>query len=467
MSRLTVLALPPCLLLAGCSSTPARSTPQPPWQAEAYFNHDHQPGGSTTVTDTTANGLGRTARNLVPQRWPRILDGKRVFQRVWSEAAGASAAEGLGPLYNASSCWECHFKDGRGGKPSERDPDVRVLARLADPASGFRWRDRDPLLGSQLSEKAVAGLLPEGALAVTYRDEPIELWDGTDHQLRRPEYRVRLPEGSGREGAVAVSARVPGALVGMGLLEAIAPSDILAAADPDDRDGDGISGRANQVPDVRNGALGLGRFGWKAGQPSVEQQIATAFLEDMGLTSWLRPDSACTPTQRHCQDRDRVEEVSARDLASVVTYTRLLGVPARRPMPGEISARARNLFVTIGCASCHTPRQVTGLEAAFPELTRQVIFPYTDLLVHDMGPDLADQVSEFEASGREWRTAPLWGLGLLRVIHGRLRLLHDGRARSVDEAILWHGGEARRARAAYAALASTDRDALVQFVESL
>jgi CxxC motif-containing protein (DUF1111 family) len=260
---------------------------------------------------------------------------------------------------------------------------------------------------------------------------------------------------------------MPGALTGLGLLEAIPAEEIVAGEDPDDRDGDGVSGRANWVPDVRSGARALGRFGWKAAQPSVEQQIATAFREDMGLTSWLRPETSCTPAQGDCSGRDRGEEVPAHELAVLTTYVRLLGVPAPRAMPGSLRDRGRQLFTRTGCAACHTPRHHTAARAAFPELATQVIFPYTDLLVHDMGDGLADGLAESEARGSEWRTPPLWGLGLLPIIHGRLRLLHDGRARSVEEAILWHGGEAAKAQRSYAALSPADRQTLVSFVESL
>lgn len=457
------------LLLAAWLIASACARDSLPWHGAAYFSGDALPGGATTVADASATGLGRAAHNLEAARWSQILDGKRIFQRRWSGDAGARARGGLGPHYNAVSCEECHFKDGRGGRSSvvDQDPDVRLLARLAVARGGSRSMFPDPVYGSQLSERAVAGVRAEGALAVRYERQAGVLSDGTRYELRRPIYRLRDLSWGAPDGTLAVSPRMPGALTGLGLLEAIPAKDILAGADPDDLDGDGISGRASWVPDIVRGGPSLGRFGWKAAQPSVQQQIATALREDMGLTSWLLPQSACTPSQLDCTARDHTDEVPAAELERLTTYVQLLAVPARRPLTDAARARGRAVFTAAGCAACHTPRQRTAARAAFPELAGQVIFPYTDLLLHDMGSGLADDLAEHEARGPEWRTPPLWGLGLLPIIHGRLRLLHDGRARSVEEAVLWHDGEAHRARQAYADLPRADRLALVRFVESL
>jgi CxxC motif-containing protein (DUF1111 family) len=447
----------PCLLAliaaAACAAQPDAPQERTPRSDPVDFEGDSRPGGAITVADATATALGRTARNLRPAMWPRIMKGKRIFQRVWSSAPGP--ASGLGPLYNAASCAECHFRDGRGGPASPSEPDVRLLVRLADP-----------VYGGQLGERA-AGVPPEGTLSLTYRRQLGAMADGTLYALRRPVYAVTEPGWGAPIRSHGLSPRMPGALAGSGLLEAIPARDILSAVDPDDRDGDGISGRASWVSDARNGGRALGRFGWKAAQPSVEQQIATALREDMGLTSWLRPESSCTPAQPACAALDGAEEVPAHELDALTTYVSLLAVPAVRPLPEALREHGRQLFVRTGCAACHTPRHRTAVRASFPELEDQVIFPYTDLLLHDLGEGLADGLAESQASGSEWRTPPLWGLGLLPAIHGRVRLLHDGRARSVEEAILWHDGEARAARHRYAALPLVDRHALVSFVESL
>lgn len=454
------IALLVSVLVAGCGEAPARPRPLP-WSEPAYFLDEPRTGGATTVDDTSPRGLGRVVGNLAPERWRDVLAGKGVFQRVWRAAPAPGPGAGLGPLYNAASCSDCHFLDGRGGPPSEVTPDVRLLARLAVGGAG------DPIYGGQLSELAEDGLPSEGRLAVDYAPRPVLLPDGTAIATRRPVYRWDGAPWGAASPEVALSPRMPAALAGMGLLEAIAAEDVVAAEDPDDRDGDGISGRASWVPDAVTGRRVLGRFGWKASQPTVEQQIAAAFRDDMGLTSWVRPETACTPHQRACRDRDGAEEVSRRDLALVTGYVRLLAVPRRREPAAPEVRRGRALFLDIGCAGCHTPRHTTGEHPQLPELSRQTIYPYTDLLLHDLGDELADGVREHEAAGREWRTPPLWGLGLLRSIHGRLRLLHDGRARSVEEAVLWHGGEARAARQRYEALAEGERASVVRFVESL
>ena len=458
------------LVGAGCGSHEVPSARA--WSEAGYFAGEAQTAGAATSNDVSRTALGRVLSNLAPERWMDVLDGKRVFERTWraggdagTASQGRDRATGLGPLYNADSCIGCHFLDGRGGSLSEVVPDVRLLARLAVGEAG------DPTYGRQLSELATNGLASEGQLVVAYVPRVITLGDGTQLETRRPMYRWAQPAWGPPDPHVQLSPRMPSALVGLGLLEAIDTADLIAAQDPEDRDHDGISGRANVVEDAATGRLVIGRFGWKAGQPNIEQQIATALRDDMGLTSWLRPESACTARQRACRAQDVAgdvaPEVSRRDLERLATYVRLLAAPRRRTPEAPEVRRGRAAFIEAGCASCHTPRQRTGRDVRFPELARQTIFPYSDLLLHDMGDELADGVREGEAAGPEWRTPPLWGLGLLPAIHGRIRLLHDGRARSVEEAVLWHGGEARAARDHYARLPAVTRGELVRVVESL
>jgi CxxC motif-containing protein (DUF1111 family) len=251
----------------------------------------------------------------------------------------------------------------------------------------------------------------------------------------------------------------------MGLLEAIPADAILAAADPDDRDGDGISGRANQVWDVAAQRQALGRFGWKANMPNLRQQVAGAYRDDMGITSPLLPIEAADGQP---QDPGRhAPEISDRVLDVNTHYLRTLAVPGRRGADSGEVRRGAFLFQQANCASCHTPVQRTDAFPEAPEVGRETIHPYTDLLLHDMGPGLADGRPDFAASGQEWRTPPLWGLGLRARVQGYLALLHDGRARSVSEAILWHGGEAENAKEAYRRLPKQDRTALEAFLNSL
>jgi CxxC motif-containing protein (DUF1111 family) len=240
-------------------------------------------------------------------------------------------------------------------------------------------------------------------------------------------------------------------------------------AGPDDTDGDGISGRVNHVWDVEHREVRVGRFGWKANQPSLRQQNAGAFRGDIGITSDLFPEEDCPPAQAECRAAPSggAPELDAWKLEQVTFYTRMLAVPARRDVDHPEVLRGRRLFRELRCASCHVPRHETGTMPDAPELSGQTVFPYTDLLLHDMGPELADDRPDFEATGREWRTPPLWGLGLVRTVNRHTRFLHDGRARSLEEAILWHGGEAEHSRERFRDLSAPERAALLRFLESL
>jgi CxxC motif-containing protein (DUF1111 family) len=391
-----------------------------------------------------------------------------------SAPSSTRASDGLGPLYNARGCQSCHLKDGRGRAVRDTAADT-FLMRLSVPGAAG-GDDPEPTYGGQLQDVAVPGLRAEGRVRVTWTEVPVALSDGTVVSLRRPAYRIDdLGYGPMRPD-VRMSPRVASQMIGLGLLEAIHPADILAHADPDDMDGDGISGRPNRMRDQRTGELSLGRFGWKAGQPSVDLQSAHAFSGDMGLSTPLLPAPAgdCTEHQSTCRampdgtNPDKGEpEVTQDALDLVVFYARTLAVPARRK-PGDLQVLAgKQLFHAVGCAGCHVPKYVTRRDAAVGALAFQLIWPYTDLLLHDMGEALADGRPEAEADGREWRTPALWGLGLTDDVSGHTELLHDGRARTVLEAILWHDGEARSARDRVVDLGADDRAALLAFLNSL
>jgi CxxC motif-containing protein (DUF1111 family) len=254
----------------------------------------------------------------------------------------------------------------------------------------------------------------------------------------------------------------------VGLLEAVSDAEILSREDPKDADGDGISGRANRVLDLITGREAIGRFGWKAGQPTLRQQNAAAFLGDLGITTSLFPQQNCPPEQAACRSAVSGGEPEAEDkiLDRVTTYTQLLAVPERRDFDAPSVKAGEELFHKARCQACHVPSLVTG-DHTLPELAHQRIFPYTDLLLHDLGPALADHRHEAKAGGREWKTPPLWGLGLVRLVNKHQNLLHDGRARGVAEAILWHGGEAEASKEAFRKMNHQERAALVDFVNSL
>jgi CxxC motif-containing protein (DUF1111 family) len=255
----------------------------------------------------------------------------------------------------------------------------------------------------------------------------------------------------------------------MGLLEAIPGEQLMALADPDDGDGDGISGRANLVWDLRDGKLDLGRFGWKANQPSVEQQVAAAFLGDIGITSSLFPNENCPPAQADCGHafNGGKPEIPDSRLEKVTIYTQTLAVPAMRNTEDKEVKQGARLFVQSQCSVCHTPQHETGDNHPLEPLRGQIIYPYTDLLLHDMGEGLADNRPDGLASGTEWRTPPLWGIGLVETVNGHTMFLHDGRARNLEEAILWHDGEAKESRKNFMGLTLEERNALIKFLGSL
>ncbi len=327
----------------------------------------------------------------------------------------------------------------------------------------------DPVYGDQLQPQAILGVPPEGRATIRYFEEPITHADGSSETLRRPEYGiVDLAYGS-LSDSIQVSPRVAPFLIGLGLLAAVDDASLLALADPADLDNDGISGRPNRVWDVQEQKTVIGRFGWKANQPTLAQQNAGAFLGDIGITSELFQEQNCTPIQAACQAAPNggTPEIDAGKLAFITFYTHTLAVPARRNVDAPVVQKGEALFAGSGCSHCHLPELTTGELAGFPELSRQLIHPYTDLLLHDMGVGLADGRPDFEADGQEWRTPPLWGIGLVHTVNGHSMFLHDGRARNLAEAILWHGGEAAPSRDAYRQLSSSDRDALLRFLESL
>jgi CxxC motif-containing protein (DUF1111 family) len=288
-------------------------------------------------------------------------------------------------------------------------------------------------------------------------------------QLRKPSISIVDLNYVPMHPETLFSARIAPAMIGLGLLETIDESTIMEFADPDDADGDGISGRANRVYNIEIEQYQLGRFGWKAGQPTLMQQNAAAFNSDIGLTSRLFPDENCSENQTLCADMPNGgdHEVSDNILNFVEFYSQHLAVPARRNVNDPQVINGEALFHDIGCARCHRTNIITATNTDLPELSEQHIDPYTDLLLHDMGSELADNRPEATANGREWRTAPLWGIGYSKEVHAESNFLHDGRARTPFEAVLWHGGEAEASRQRVMQFSRLERDALIAFLNSL
>ncbi len=395
---------------------------------------DPRLGGWTSAFTDESDAFNLSARNIGLD--DRILFG--VGDVVFEHTFGTN--DGLGPGFNAPGCTSCHVNNGRGAIPDDDGPVIEAgtVAKVGFPGSD----DEVPGFGVQLQTDGSAA---EGILEVTWTEEPGEFLDGTPYSLRRPTWTVDgLPDGA------AISVRSAPHVAGTGLLEAIPSEDIAALADPDDDDGDRISGR---VRDLGDGSIG--RFGWRASQPTVRAQTAAAFAEDMGISS---PDRLAPG--------DDEPDITEDDLYSTEFYTRTLAFPVMRDTDQFEVLAGRALFDEIGCASCHSPTFVTG-PADSSGLVNQTIYPYTDLLLHDMGPDLADGLDEVEFSSSEWRTPPLWGLGMHEVVNGNTSLMHDGRARNPTEAILWHGGEAEAARDRFMELDATDRSLIERFLAAL
>lgn len=401
----------------------------------------------------------------------RFLAGQVFFNEVWTAVGpGETGNDGLGPLFNADSCAVCHPSTGRRQVPPEGElTDVGLVVRLslpgADQVTGAPLPE--PNYGDQLQDRAIGAEEPEGTIFTNYVTQRGSYPDGTPFEILWPTVNIRNRNHGPLTEGFQVSARIGAQLIGMGLLEAVPDEVIAELADPDDEDGDGVSGRVNLVWNPSTSRTEIGRFGWKSNVVELEQQIAQAFHGDLGITSSRIPEENCAPGQDVC---DRTPsggtfEVSDERLEAIAHYLRLLAVPPARTAGDPEAERGAQLFDDFECSVCHVAELQTG-DSDQPKLHRQTIRPYTDLLLHDLGFDMGDDRPDYAASGVEWRTAPLWGLGLVPVDDDR-GLLHDGRARTLEEAILWHGGEGARSRALFMRAELADRQALMAFLESL
>ncbi len=445
------------VLLAACRKD--NTTPPEDLSAE------YRPGGATTVSGFFSDGFEQPCANLTADEVARHLDGDVAFEAIYVTAP-AQVNSGLGPLFNQNSCVSCHGRNGRAAFPASEEDLGGLLLRLSMEGAGSHG---EPLVlpgfGGQLQTKAVWGVQPEARVSIQFVERVRQFTDGTPYTLREPVFTLSDPYTTLPAGFL-LSPRLAPPVFGLGLLEAIPESSIVQKEDPNDADGDGISGRANRVWDIENEVFALGRFGWKAGQPSLVQQTAAAFSGDMGVTSPLFPveSSAGQPQADPLADDP---EIGWEGLRLGAFYTQSLAVPAPRELENPEVAAGKKLFHNAGCAKCHTPSQQTGSLSENTFLANQTIWPYTDMLLHDMGEGLADGRPEFGANGQEWRTPPLWGIGLTRIVNGHDNYLHDGRARSLLEAVLWHGGEAEKARQNVEKMSAAEREQLIRFLEAL
>ncbi|MGR5061537.1 di-heme oxidoreductase family protein [Photobacterium sp. DNB22_13_2] len=436
-------------------------------------------GGETTVRKNGANAFSLPAANLPLSKRLDFSVGNSFFRNPWVQApATTDARDGLGPLFNTNGCQNCHIKDGRGHPPQDGDTNaVSMLVRLSIPAQTAEQKQAiikngvipEPIYGGQLQDFSLSGAKPEGQIQLIYQEISIKMADGEVVTLRQPQLSIADLQYGPMHPQVMMSARVAPPMIGLGLLELIPEHTLEQIAKEQRAEAKGISGKLNRVWDVEAQTFAVGRFGWKAGQPSLMQQNAAAFNGDLGLTSELFPVENCSSLQSVCDELPNggKPEVSRNVLTFVEFYSRHLAVPARRNVNDPQVIKGEALFAEVGCQSCHVTQIKTATTTDSPALSEQLINPYTDLLLHDMGEGLADSRGEYLADGQEWRTAPLWGLGYTQEVNGHTNLLHDGRARNVMEAILWHGGEAQQSREQVVALSKSDREALVAFLHSL
>ncbi|RZJ26950.1 MAG: c-type cytochrome [Haliea sp.] len=458
---------------------------------------DEKTGGETTVYATGRNAFSFPAANLGDEERTRFVIGNSFFKRNWVQApASTTARDGLGPHFIARSCGGCHVNDGRGSPPDFSkglsEQPVGLLLRLSVPGQGpYGSPLPDPVYGDQFSNFAVNEVRPEGQIAIRHETVRGRFADGTPYTLKKPLYSFSKLNYGPMAPGLMISPRLAPQVIGVGLLEAIPDAEILRNASEQQAAGGPVRGIVNRVWDAPSQQVRIGRFGWKANVATLAHQTGAAFAGDIGITSHFFPSDGCMPAQKDCLAAPhggqakgakaaqtaapatavRGPEIDDKTLHDVIFYQAAVAPPARRNTRDAQVLQGQRLFAQAQCVACHRPSYVTG-DAPFPRLSSkalsgQTIYPYTDLLLHDMGQGLADGRPDFLASGSHWRTPPLWGIGLIRDVNSHTRLLHDGRADGVLEAVLWHGGEAQAARDAVLKFDKTERAALVKFVESL
>jgi CxxC motif-containing protein (DUF1111 family) len=430
-----------------------------------YGDQDFLAGGSQTSFESGSGAFGEMYSGLNKEEVFLHELGDKAFESIFVSAP-APIHGGLGPIFNAVSCSSCHVADGRGKAPEEGEALQSLLIRLSLPGSDAHGGPLDvPGFGGQFQQRAISGTQSEGDAQILYTYIQGTYPDGSNYELRKPQIQLSSTI-SGELSTALTSARVAPPVFGLGLLEAIPVSRLLASEDPNDANNDGISGRVNWVWDLEKKKLMVGRFGWKANTPNLLQQSAAAYNQDMGITNYLFPmESSFGQEQYDGLDDDT--EITDQTLYAVAFYMRSLKAPAPRNWKDPEVIQGKRLFDQFKCVACHTPMQQTDVNMAFVANSNQRFFPYTDLLLHDMGQGLSDQRPDFLASGNEWRTAPLWGIGLTEKVNGHSNFLHDGRARNIEEAILWHDGEAQWSRNLYMQAPIASRNALLRFLKSL
>jgi len=451
------------LLLTSCNDNKEYFSLTPE-EGEAYS------GGETTVFRTSNKAFSYKAANLSKYFRTSFGIGRSFFKQNWVTApASTLARDGLGPFFNSRSCTGCHPKNGRGRAPSFNGESPHgMLIRLSVPGKNvLGYNNPEPTYGGQLQTSSILSTTTEGSFHITHTNIVVNYPDGTIITLKKPIYHFNNLAYGELDASFEFSPRIAPQMIGLGLLDAITDETLIGFSDEFDANHDGISGKVNRVWNVQTQSFTIGRFGMKANQPNVKQQVASAFSSDLGLTTSLFPNNNC-PTGVDCNSftHGGNPEVIDKTLERVSVFSSVLSVPARRNHDKQEILQGKKIFNKLNCTACHIPKIQTGPHY-ITAVANQTIRPYTDLLLHDMGEQLADNRPDFDATGNEWRTPPLWGIGLIETVNNHTNLLHDGRARNIEEAILWHGGEAEASKIEFMNLKKHDRIKLINFIKSL
>lgn len=437
-----------------------------------YENGEELSVGILTNKLSGSNAFNHAVPNLPLNEDLLFYVGNSLFQQSWIRSGGSTTArDGLGPTFNANACSECHRKVGRG-KPLEAGQRFSkgFLLRISKPGKNIYGGPKSVHgYGNQIQERSNLGIPIEANVEVNYEFVSGSFDDGESYELRKPIYSI-VDEQFGSLQGVFTSPRVGQQVIGLGLIDALAVEDILINQDEFDSNNDGISGKANQVWNFSTNKTQVGRFGWKANEPTLLQQVASAFSGDIGLTNSVFPNKNCPSPQKDCNSEKNGgnPEVTARQLNNIMVYSSSLSVPIRRNYDKKNVLNGKKLFRDMKCNSCHKEVFKTSNNYPFnPTLQNITIRPFSDFLLHDMGEGLADNRPDYLANGKEWRTQPLWGLGLIQEVNKHNFLLHDGRARGIQEAILWHSGEAENSKNSYKKLTKKDREDVLAFLNSL
>lgn len=457
---------------------------------------EHLPAGGMTGKGLSDRSFVQVGRNVNRKEELLFWTGFSLFRDPWVIAPSSTEdRDGLGPLFNTRSCISCHSSGGKGPAPSQgvSKPSALVIRFGSAEDNIFS----DPIYGDQLQPRAIAvthssiqpDLLGEAKLQLGYQEVYGEYADGSIYILHQPTYQLTDLAYGDLDKRTVLSPRFSPVIYGVGLLDAISEQDLLSQEDINDTNQDGISAKYNRVPimpshhntadfhglvenNMSEGPKGIGRFGHKSKHPSLHQQVAAAFRDDIGITNTSFISESCSTDQANCQAASVIGghqsvEIPDKLLDLVTQFNQLIAVPPARNLDSAKAQQGRKLFYKIGCESCHTASYTTAPEYPHKSLANQAIWPYTDLALHDMGAGLADGVNEYDANGQEWRTPPLWGIGARKNMRSENLYLHDGRATTVAEAILWHGGEALNSQQSFIQLEQVQRDALLAFLDAI